>query len=261
MWDHVRELVTFNVFRVDTESSVDYLESLWEISSTTHAEAQSISEEFAGQPAPSQRRPAGRRERFRSRPGDQGGRADPELRREGRAERPLPLRQREEVQEVPRGECVGHGPVANACGRGSLPYIQRGRLDAADRMHDRFLRQHRRHPSGSRAPPGGLHDGLLRQAIRMSSDLPPKEAAGALKEFGLNADLQEAPDPAPAVRALVLLGIVALFVAAMFFPAVTFARPASRTESCQPGGCCSPGGRWFRPCFSANCGPWAGWRM
>jgi len=53
MWDHVRELVTFNVFRVDTESSVDYLESLWEISSTTHAEAQSISEEFAGQPAPS----------------------------------------------------------------------------------------------------------------------------------------------------------------------------------------------------------------
>ncbi len=53
MWDHVRELVTFNVFRVDTESSVDYLESLWEISSTSHAEAQSISEEFSGQPAPS----------------------------------------------------------------------------------------------------------------------------------------------------------------------------------------------------------------
>ena len=36
--------MTFNVFRVDTESSVDYLESLWEISSATHAEAQSISD-------------------------------------------------------------------------------------------------------------------------------------------------------------------------------------------------------------------------
>jgi preprotein translocase subunit SecA len=54
MWNHVHELVTFNVFRVDTEASVDYLESLWEISSTTHAEAQSISEEFAGQPTPAQ---------------------------------------------------------------------------------------------------------------------------------------------------------------------------------------------------------------
>jgi hypothetical protein len=46
-----------------------------------------------------------------------------------------------------------------------------------------------------------------------------------LKEFGLDADFQEAVDPAPAVRAIVLLGIAGLFIASMFFPAVSFARP------------------------------------
>jgi hypothetical protein len=59
----------------------------------------------------------------------------------------------------------------------------------------------------------------------LSDTAAEKKRQALLKEFGLNADLQEAPDPAPAVRALVLVGIVALFVAAMFFPAVTFARP------------------------------------
>jgi len=51
MWDRVREHVTFAIFRIEHESpALD--NSRWEISDTSHAEAQSISEEFAGQPNP-----------------------------------------------------------------------------------------------------------------------------------------------------------------------------------------------------------------
>jgi preprotein translocase subunit SecA len=51
MWDRVREQVTGAIFRVEHESPM-FVRSLWEISETTHAEAQSIAEEFHGQPAP-----------------------------------------------------------------------------------------------------------------------------------------------------------------------------------------------------------------
>lgn len=63
---------------------------------------------------------------------------------------------------------------------------------------------------------------------RIEDEVDPaaeKKRQALLKEFGLNSDLQEAKDPVPAVRAIVLLGIVALFIASMFFPAVSFARP------------------------------------
>jgi preprotein translocase subunit SecA len=51
MWDRVREQVTGAIFRVEHESPM-FVGSLWQISETTHAEAQSIAEEFQGQAAP-----------------------------------------------------------------------------------------------------------------------------------------------------------------------------------------------------------------
>lgn len=52
-----------------------------------------------------------------------------------------------------------------------------------------------------------------------------KKRQALLKEFGLNSNLQEAKDPAPAIRALVLLGCLALFVTSLFYPAITYVRP------------------------------------
>jgi hypothetical protein len=63
---------------------------------------------------------------------------------------------------------------------------------------------------------------------RDDSPLDPiadKKRQALLKEFGLTTDLQEAPDPAPAARTLVILGCIALFVASLFFPAITYLRP------------------------------------
>jgi hypothetical protein len=66
-----------------------------------------------------------------------------------------------------------------------------------------------------------------------------------LKEFGLNTDLQEAVDPAPAVRAVVLLGIAGLFIASMFFPAATFARPGQPNGVLPTWGLLASGWAWF----------------
>jgi hypothetical protein len=52
-----------------------------------------------------------------------------------------------------------------------------------------------------------------------------KRRQALLKEFGLNADLKEAMDPVPAIRAIVLLGILGLFCTSLFLPAMTYARP------------------------------------
>ncbi len=52
-----------------------------------------------------------------------------------------------------------------------------------------------------------------------------KKRQALLKEFGLTSELEEAPDPAPAARTLVILGCVALFITSLFFPAITYIRP------------------------------------
>ena len=57
--------------------------------------------------------------------------------------------------------------------------------------------------------------------------LAEKKRLALLKEFGLSSDLQEAPDRAPLIRTGVVLGCLALFVAALFFPAVTYIRPGN----------------------------------
>lgn len=72
-----------------------------------------------------------------------------------------------------------------------------------------------------------------------------KKRQALLKEFGLNTDLQEATDPAPAVRAIVLLGIAGLFIASLFFPAVTFARPGQPNGVLPTWGLLVSGWAWF----------------
>jgi len=58
-----------------------------------------------------------------------------------------------------------------------------------------------------------------------------KKRRALLKEFGLSTELEEAPDRLVAIRLLVLLGCVTLFVAAMFFPVMTYVRGANLTST------------------------------
>lgn len=50
MWDRIAEQVTSAIFRLETESSSQFLDSLWANASAHHAQAQSAASEFATQP-------------------------------------------------------------------------------------------------------------------------------------------------------------------------------------------------------------------
>lgn len=49
MWDRIAEQVTSAIFRLESESSPEFLESLWANASAHHAQAQSAATEFSGQ--------------------------------------------------------------------------------------------------------------------------------------------------------------------------------------------------------------------
>lgn len=66
--------------------------------------------------------------------------------------------------------------------------------------------------------PADADDGLINAAAE-------RKRQALLKEFGLNAELEEARDPAPAIRVLVVLGCVALVAISLMSPAITYVRP------------------------------------
>jgi len=70
-----------------------------------------------------------------------------------------------------------------------------------------------------------MTDDFVKQIEDQPDSAAEKKRQALLKEFGLNNDLEEAKDPVPVIRVLVLLGILGLFCASLFFPAVTYARP------------------------------------
>ncbi len=49
MWDRIAEQVTSAIFRIDSESSPEFLESLWSNASAHHAQAESAATEFSGE--------------------------------------------------------------------------------------------------------------------------------------------------------------------------------------------------------------------
>ncbi|MBX3443428.1 MAG: preprotein translocase subunit SecA [Planctomyces sp.] len=73
MWDRVREQVTGAIFRLEHESPM-FLGHLWQITDTSHADAQSLAEEFAPQPpqqaSPQQQQRRPEPEHTTSGPGD-----------------------------------------------------------------------------------------------------------------------------------------------------------------------------------------------
>jgi hypothetical protein len=58
-----------------------------------------------------------------------------------------------------------------------------------------------------------------------SLDPAEKKRQALLKEFGMTPDLEEAPDPAPGLRTLVVLGCLGLGGASLFLPALTYGAP------------------------------------
>ena len=102
MWEGLHDRVTDTVFRMEDAPEEAMQEALWA---------------GAGRRRPRRRRTPSRRGRrprttrwptHDERGEREEGRADPQLRREGRPQRPVPVRQRQEVQELPHED----GPAA-----------------------------------------------------------------------------------------------------------------------------------------------------
>ena len=93
MWDRIAGQVTGAIFRIEKQSP-EFVGSLWRISATTH--------EAPPDETPSAQKREQRPWRRTAAANDEGGGADPQLRPESRPQRPVPLRQREEIQEVLR---------------------------------------------------------------------------------------------------------------------------------------------------------------
>ena len=94
MWDGVRDRVTEAVFRMEEMGDEEAQMALWAGARATQEAAISIGA-IAGRPG--RRRLAIDQRRRRG----EEGRADPQPRRQGRPQRPMPLRYREEIQELP----------------------------------------------------------------------------------------------------------------------------------------------------------------
>ena len=86
MWDRVAQQVTSAIFRIEKESP-GFVGSLWQITAVSHAEAAPMT----------RRRPRSEGQVGRDWPDRCRGRADPQSRPEGRTQRSVSVRQRQEI--------------------------------------------------------------------------------------------------------------------------------------------------------------------
>ena len=111
MWEGVQDKVTETVFRMEEDEG--FQESLWTIGTAVHEAAPraTAADSIRGQQdaaiANSQRR--------------QEARADPQPRRKGRPQRSVPVRQRQEVQELPHAAGWLIFSLAASLGRARIP--------------------------------------------------------------------------------------------------------------------------------------------
>ena len=94
MWEGVRDRMTEAVFRIEEMGDEEAQAALW--AGARERTQAAISAQQARQAQDAESRDADERRRR-----GEEGRADPQHRPEGRPQRPVPVRQREEVQELP----------------------------------------------------------------------------------------------------------------------------------------------------------------